>query len=143
MALANGAAEAMVDFVIQITKDTDQAQVLFKRYRAAQRRFHKADARVRALVGERRPAALARARLEADTAKLRAEDLAARYRASTAEAETASSLDVIAPAATTDSDRGDKLQELIVIGAIAGIVLGFGLALLRSNWTLLRSLRNR
>lgn len=145
IAMANSAAEAMVDYVISLTRNTDQSRELFDDYRAAQRRFHEADDRVRRLLGtdraRRRPELLRRARLAADTAKLRAEDLAARYRQSTTEQMTASELDVIAPAATTESDREDVLQQLLVIGAVAGLVLGLALALLRSNWSLLRNLR--
>lgn len=141
LAMANGAAAEMVDYVDSLTRDTDEAKALFEQYKTAQRRFHVADDRVRRLLGKRRPAQLRRARLAADTARLRAEDLAARYRLSTSQAMASSRLDVIAPAAATSSDRADKLQELVVIGAIAGIVLGLGLALLRSNWNLLRSLR--
>ncbi|HEX8646071.1 MAG TPA: hypothetical protein VF715_04170 [Thermoleophilaceae bacterium] len=141
--LANSAATAMVDYVVDLTRDTDQSARLFDQYRKAQRRFHAADARVRRLIPRerRRPAQLRQARLDADVAKLRAEDLAARYRQSTAEVMTASDLEVIAPAATTTSDREDTLQTLLVIGAIAGLVLGLGLALVRSNWSLLRAVR--
>lgn len=141
IALANSGAEAMVDFIVDLTRDTDQSKALFDDYRKAQRRFHEADERVRRLLGRKRPAQLRRARLAADVARLRAEDLAARYRQSTTEVMAASSLDVIAPAATTESDRRDKLQQLLVIGAIAGLVLGLLLALLRSNWSLLRAVR--
>ena len=42
------------------------------------------------------------------------------------------------PAATADSDRGTVLQESLLIGLVAGIVLGFAAALLRANWVLIR-----
>jgi uncharacterized protein involved in exopolysaccharide biosynthesis len=84
---------------------------------------------------------LARAQLVEDSAQLRASDLANRYRAVSLDGSTASRMNLIAPAATADSDRSDVLEQLVVIGAIAGLVLGIGLALLRSNWQLLRTLR--
>ncbi len=47
-------------------------------------------------------------------------------------------LQLVVPAANAESDKGSVLQESLLIGLVAGIVLGFALAMLRANSTLIR-----
>jgi uncharacterized protein involved in exopolysaccharide biosynthesis len=44
----------------------------------------------------------------------------------------------VVPAATATSDESSVLQQSLLIGLVAGLVLGFALAMLRSNWLLVR-----
>jgi len=47
-------------------------------------------------------------------------------------------LQLVVPASTADSDKSSVLQQSLLIGLVAGLVLGFALALLRANWYLVR-----
>jgi uncharacterized protein involved in exopolysaccharide biosynthesis len=144
VALANAGSEALIDYIADIS-ETDESRDLFRRYREAQVEVRRAQARVQRILrggttkAEERK--LAQAQLTEDSAQLRASDLANRYRAISLDGSTASRLRLIAPAAEADSDRRDVMEQLLVVGAVGGLVLGLALALLRSNWGLLRTLR--
>jgi hypothetical protein len=85
--------------------------------------------------------ALARALVDLDAAKLRASNLSNIYRSISADPTSGSPLRLIAPAATASSDRRQVLEQLILLGLAAGIVIGLGIALLRANRGRLRAMR--
>ena len=142
IALANAGADALIDYVKKVNT-TDEADDLFRRYQKAQAKARRAEQRTQRLLrsSRRNSPAATEARIEQDAAALKASDLANRYRAATVEANSASKLTLIGPANESESDRDDVLEQLLLIGAIAGLVLGLALALLRTNWPVLRSLR--
>ncbi|HEX8065464.1 MAG TPA: hypothetical protein VF520_02935 [Thermoleophilaceae bacterium] len=144
IALANAGAEALMAYIPRViaSGETRSLFVRFKEAQAAARRAEEHSQRVLKRRG-RLSRAFTTARTAEDIAQLRASELGNRYRSASGDASAASRLRLLAPAANADSDRREVLERLIVIGAVAGLLLGLGLALLRSNWTLLRSLRRR
>jgi uncharacterized protein involved in exopolysaccharide biosynthesis len=144
IALANAGAQALIDYVTDVNRNTESRRFL-RQYRDAQREVQGLQRRVERLQrgGRRRRDELGRAQISLDAAQLRASNLANLYRASSIEPTTTSPLTLIAPAAKADSDRRDILEQMIIIGGAAGLILGLGLTLLRSNWGRLRTLRGK
>jgi hypothetical protein len=140
--LANAGAEALMTYVRRINR-TSEADELFKRYRKAQAEARRAERRTQGILqsDRRRSRAATEARIAQDVAALRASELAERYRSASASAANASRLTLIAPASAAGSDRRDVLEQLLLAGAVGGLVLGLALALLRTNWRILRTLR--
>ena len=48
---------------------------------------------------------------------------------------------LIAPAASTGSDRRGTLELAMIVGLVAGVVVAIGAVLVRANWPYLRDLR--
>jgi hypothetical protein len=140
--LANAGAQALISYVGR-TARSDQAQALFRRYQRAAIESRSAEAHTQSLlkVSSKPRSALTRAHIAEDLAQLRATDLANRYRAASGDSGANSRLTLIVPAADAKSDQRDVLERLLVIGAVGGLVLGLGLALLRTNWGVVRALR--
>jgi hypothetical protein len=141
--LANAGARALIAYVTDLSR-TGAAKRLLRQYRTAQAKVRELEARLRRLGHKRgvRSSTLARAQLDIDEADLKATQLANNYRAETSSNEVSGAhLELLAPAAGAKSDRRSVLEELIVIAAAAGLVLGFAFALLRTNWGVLRARR--
>jgi hypothetical protein len=141
--LANAGAESLMAYVRTATGTGEDARTLFRQFKRAQRDTRDAEQHVQDLLHEKNPSgrSLARARLREDAARLRASELSNRYRASRSDAAQASRLTLIAPAASAESDRRDKLEQMVALAAVGGLLLGLAAALLVTNWPLLRSLR--
>lgn len=138
IALANAGGTALIRYIEDVTTD-DQALELLKAFRQARGRTFRARRILDRLEREdASAAAIRRARLDVETAALRAERLANEFRGGQREPAEAQLLQLIGPAAEADSDFWSVLQRLLLVGAAAGLVLGFALALLRENRALLR-----
>jgi hypothetical protein len=136
--LANSAALALINYVTRLNVRQQQSRSLgrFRRARVVAER-----ARTRLLRIERdRPGSRAaqRARVRFATAELNARSIGGRVIGATAAPSAENLLQLVVPAATAGSDRSSVLQQSLLIGLVAGLVLGFALALLRSNWALVR-----
>ena len=143
--LANAGAQALIDYVTEVNRNTEGRR-LFRQYREAQREVQRIQRRVERLARRNGRAAreeLGRAQISLDAAQLRASSLANLYRNASIEPATTSPLTLIAPAAKADSDRREVMEQMIIVAAAAGLVLGLGFALLRANWARLRALRGR
>ena len=142
VALANAGAQALIGYVRRVNR-SNEPQRLFKEYQRAQAAARRAERRTINLLrsSKRESRESTEAKVAQDLARLKAEDLAQRYRAASVESAAASRLTLIAPAAEADSDRRDVLEQLLIVGTVGGLVLGFALALLLANWRLLGTLR--
>ena len=136
--LANAAGAELIRYVTKLNvQQQDDTQLT--RYRRAQARAEKA--RTRLLRAARRnpnSEAAEQARLDLRTAELHARSVGARVLQATAAPSAENLLQLVVPAADAESDKSDVLKEALLIGLAAGIVLGFALAMLRANWTLIR-----
>ena len=83
-------------------------------------------------------AAAEEARIDLQTALLHARSVGARVLQASVAPSPENLLQLVVPAATATPTGATVLQESLLIGLVAGIVLGFGLALLRANWVLIR-----
>jgi capsular polysaccharide biosynthesis protein len=140
--LANEAARALISYVAKVSRDT-RSRTALTRYRRAATEVVRLQRRANTLsnAGPNRLKDLQRAIVDVDAAKLRASNLSNVYRAISADPTSGSPLKLIAPAATASSDRRQVLEQLILIGVAAGLVLGLGLALLLANRGKLRAMR--
>jgi hypothetical protein len=145
VALANAGADSLIRYVGRATGISGDARSLFREFKRAQGDARRAERQVQDLLKRSRRSSkeLARRQLAEDTARLRASDLSNRYRAARSDAAQASRLTLIAPAAKADSDRRDVLEGMIALAAVGGLVLGLAVALLLTNWRVLRTLRPR
>lgn len=137
--LANAAALQLIRYVTRLNVRQQEDRAL-QRYRRAQEQAEEARTKVLRITRNRpNSAAAEKARIELSTAQLHARSIGARVLQATVAPSPENLLQLVVPAATADSDRDTVLQESLLIGLVAGIVLGFGLALLRANWLLIRS----
>ena len=136
--LANAAAAQLIQYVTRLNvRQQDDTQLA--RFRRAQAQAERARTRLVRIARERPNSAAAEdARLDFRTAALHARTVAARVVQATAAPSAENLLQLVVPAANAESDKGDVLQESLLIGLAAGIVLGFALAMLRANSTLIR-----
>jgi uncharacterized protein involved in exopolysaccharide biosynthesis len=134
VALANGGARALIRYVTRLNR-RERASGLLEDYRAALADVSRAERRVRrltALRGADSPS-VARARRQVAAARLEVDTVGNQYRAAEGTGNDENLLQLIAPAATAASDRFDVLQRLLLLGLVAGALLGIALALLRAN----------
>jgi capsular polysaccharide biosynthesis protein len=137
--LANAAALALINYVTKVNVRQQQSRSL-QRYRRAQAQVERARTRLlRVVEGTGADSRAAeRARVNLRTAELNARTLGQRVLGASVAPSPENLLQLIVPAATAESDRSSVLQQSLLIGLVAGVVLGFALALLRANWHLLR-----
>jgi capsular polysaccharide biosynthesis protein len=136
--LANGAALALMSYVTKLNVRQQQSRSL-QRYRRARAQVERIRTRVLRLQREQpKSRAAERARVDLQTADLNARSVGARVLGASAGPPVGNLLQLVVPAHTADSDKSSVLQRSLLIGLVAGLVLGFALALLRSNWHLVR-----
>ena len=134
--LADAAAAALVDYAFELNSGTEQSQPLLRRYRVASRRYRRAQARSSELPLD--APARQRAEVREDTARLKQQVAGALYQQSLAGQATTGLVQRLAPAAPATNDRWSVMQQLVAGGLIAGLLIGIGLAVWRSNRVALR-----
>ncbi len=147
VALANAGADELIAYVTKLNLRQERSANL-SRYRAASRRVQRAALRVQALTA--RGAAtrrglrtkLEKARTELATRQIAAAAIAGEINRGAQAPNSKNLLQLIVPAAEASSDRDDVLQQLLIIAAVSGLVIGLALALLRTNWGYLRRARS-
>lgn len=136
--LANGGALALIEYVTKLNVRQQQSRSL-GRFRRAQAAAERARTRLlRISRGRPNSRAAQRARVDLRTAELNARSVGARVVGATVVPSPENLLQLVVPAANADSDRSSVLQQALLIGVVAGLLLGFALALLRANWHLVR-----
>ena len=137
VALANATAAALIKYVEQLQRQQESGSLL-NSFREAARRFDAARRRLQRLQRQgASTAAIDRARVEFFTQQARTEAVRLQYRNNEGGIPPEGLLQLALPAADADSDRWSVLQQLMLIGLGAGLVVGLGLALLRENRALL------
>jgi uncharacterized protein involved in exopolysaccharide biosynthesis len=141
VALANATSRALITYVEDLNRRQESGSLL-NRFRDAARQFDAARRRLQRLQRQgARPAAVDRARLDFFTQQARTEAIRLQYRNNEGGLPPEGLLQLALPAVDADSDRWSVLQQLMLIGLGAGLVLGLGLALLRENRALLSRAR--
>jgi uncharacterized protein involved in exopolysaccharide biosynthesis len=145
--LANAASRALIDYVAVLNR-TSGATKLLARYRRADvvatvalRRLDRANLIYAHHKTHRAANAVVQATADYDKAHLFATQLAGVYSASLSEAPGNNLLQLETPALNASSDSGSVLATLILIGGVAGLLVGLVLSLLRANRRLLTAAR--
>lgn len=133
VALANAAAAAMVDYGRRGAASPQRGTRLLEQYRGAVRRRAEARQRVRRLeLNGASDALVADARADFEAENLRVSTASDAYRESQRATVTGGVVEALAPALAAESDRGAKMQLFGFAGVLGGLLLGMGLALLRT-----------
>lgn len=129
--LADAAAAALRDYADELNSGREAGDELRARFSSASLEFRAA---LEALAGAP-PGSTSRRRLQSrvDLARLEKRTLGFLYGQSQVGQATSGLVQQLAPAAEAESDRGDVLVDLLVAAAIAGLLIGLGLAVLRAN----------
>jgi hypothetical protein len=136
--LVNAAALELIRYVTKLNVKQQQSRSL-SRFRRARAVAERARTRLIRIQGKHPGSSAAeRARVQLQTAELNARAVGARVVGATVAPTPENLLQLVVPAASADSDESSVLQEALLIGLVAGLVLGFALALVRANWHLVR-----
>jgi hypothetical protein len=128
MRLANASATALVLYVRNLNRANPEAARLLAQYKAATQAYGQAIAQRAKLRGDQTDAIIrAEARLQQE--RLRLGTIEGLYRTSQVGQASPNTLQVLAYAATTTTDRNSMLQRVIFGGAVAGLLLGSLLAI--------------
>jgi capsular polysaccharide biosynthesis protein len=134
IALARAASDETATQVRALTTSNVEAGQLLTRFRAATTQAAITASRAGQLrSAHASPQTIIAAQTQADTARLRANTVANLYNAALANSGAAAQVHVISAAVSATSDRGDVLQQLILVGGLAGLVAGAGVAALRER----------
>jgi capsular polysaccharide biosynthesis protein len=132
--LGQAASNETVAQVQALTSRTNEADQLLTRFKAAAAKAQQADAHVARLRARgASQSTILTAQTASETAKLGVQTLANLYGQARANSGGAAQAHVVNAAATATSDRGDVLQQLVLLGVLAGLVAGAGLAVLRER----------
>ena len=137
-ALADAGAGALTDYAVELNSGTDQSRPLLRRYRAASRDYRRARisaAQLKVTDPDRRDA-----EVREDMARLKQQVAGVLYQQSLAGQATTGLVQRLAPAAPATNDRWPVMQRLVAAALIAGLLIGVGLAVWRSNRITLRRL---
>jgi len=137
IATANATGQALRTYVSELNADNPDSERIYGAFLLAARDRVEAQRAVRAAeaAAVRRPNArslqrLVNAQSRAAGAALRADSLRDQYSASIAGTGSASILQVVNPASSARSDRGDAIQRLAVLGLLFGLLIGLMLVVL-------------
>ena len=137
IALANAAGRGLTTYVIKLNQNA-QANTVLRDYQRAQSDVDAAQRRVGSAQRSGNAATVQQAQVNLQTAQLKASTLEQRYRFESGNAAPPNLVQMLSPATTATSDFSSRLQEVLLIGLVAGVVVGLALALLRANAELLR-----
>jgi hypothetical protein len=136
--LTRAASEETAKQVRGLVNRNSQAEQVIPRYEAASAEATRTASRVQQLRGQRASTqAVVAAQTRADTARLRATVLATLYGQAVANSGGAAQVHIIKAAQSATSDRAQVLEQLVLLGVLAGFVAGAALAALRERRLLL------
>jgi hypothetical protein len=137
IATANAAGQALGRYVANLNAENPDSERIYAAFLLAARDRVDAERAVRAaeVAADRRRNArnlqrLITAQSRAAGAALRVDSLRDQYKASIAGTGSASLLQVVNPASSATSDRGDAVQRLAVLGLLFGLLIGLMLVVL-------------
>jgi len=137
IALANAAGKGLTTYVIKLNQNA-QANTILGDFQRAQRDVDAAQRRLGSAQRSGSAATAQQAQLTLQTAQLKASTLEQRYRFESGNEAPPNLVQMLSPATTATSDFSSRLQEVLLIGLVAGVVVGLALALLRANAELVR-----
>lgn len=130
-ALADLSADSLVNYAIRLNSGRSASGRLLDRYRSASRDFQRANSQLgRVSKGSPRRGAV---ETRVDLARLERQTVGFLYQQSQAGQAATQLVQKLAPADKATSDRGKILRDYVAGGAIAGVLIGIGLAVARAN----------
>jgi hypothetical protein len=129
-ALADAMADSLVDYAIELNRGRSASQRLLDRYERASRQFI---AERQRLDRARRPRARRQIEQRLSVAKLERDTAGFLYGQSKAGEAVTELVQKLAPASPPTSDRDEKTRDYAAGAAIAGVLIGIGLAVARAN----------
>jgi uncharacterized protein involved in exopolysaccharide biosynthesis len=129
--LANTTAQSLVNYAIDLNDGDEKSEALRRRFLTASKRMREAHARSQRLQPNDPEWQAAQTRL--DVARLEMQTAGTLFQQSQAGKATTNLVQLLAPAAPATSDRQEVLQQLVAAGLIAGLLVGLGLAVARTN----------
>jgi capsular polysaccharide biosynthesis protein len=137
--LARAASSETTAQVRTLTSSKSEAGQLLAQYQADSASATRAASQVGQLRGQHVSSqVIVAAQTRADLARLRANTSAALYGQARANAGGAAQAHVLSSAVSATSDRGSVIEQLVLVGALAGLVAGGALATLRERRLLVR-----
>ncbi len=140
--LANLTTSALVAYITQLNQQVPDAPRLYARFvnATAKANAHRMTEQRLAKMIAQTPhpssalrAAEVRSKTAADTAAARAQALKQAYTNALAGQSNTQTVEILAPASSTRSDRTSKLEILLFAGLVAGLLVGTALATLRAG----------
>jgi capsular polysaccharide biosynthesis protein len=138
--LANTAAGTLISYVTKLNSTNPDVPRLYARFQDAAldyahklRAQQQLQARTGRSGGTAAGAAIDRAVAATDAALLRREALRQAYQATQIGQSSTSLVQVLAPASFASSDRTSIFELALVLGVVAGLIIGLALATLRAN----------
>jgi capsular polysaccharide biosynthesis protein len=133
--LANAMSRQLVTYVTSLGTSNARGRSLLRHYRQAARAYQTALAaqgRAQRAYDQarsaRNQARLIRSRSEASTAKLRSDTIRSRYEQSQQTLTNSTALQLLSSARSAQSDRRSKFELAVLIGLVAGLIVGAALA---------------
>lgn len=140
-ALADAAADSLVKYAFDLNSGADEGDRLLRRYVAASRDYRRASLEAARLdQSDRRRRG---PQVRADIARLKQTVAGTLYQQALAGQATINLVQKLAPAAPPSSDREKVLQQALAGALIAGLLIGIGLAVWRTNRVTVRRLGGR
>lgn len=140
--LADLTADSLVDYAIDLNAGASSSKRMLKRFLAASKRLQRINAK-RDRVARRNGDNLRALNTQSSVADLRMRTAGALYQQSQVGQAETELVQKLAPAARPTNDRQSVLQEYVAGAALAGILIGVGLAVARANAMARRRLGER
>ena len=137
--IANAASKALIDYVGRLNRTESELDRVATQYRAAALDYSKKQdvvSRLERSVNNGSTSArkdLVKARADLSSARLERDSLQATYTTLQQSGSAAPTLEIFSLADGAESDRAETVQVLGLIGLIAGLLAGAGLATVRAN----------
>lgn len=140
VSLANAMTTSLIRYVLRLNRTNPDAPRLLAQFRSAALRYERAlrtqqrlDSRATRTGSLGDQQAANQARVSTQQALLERETFRTGYQTSQEGQSSSSQIQVLAPAARASNDRTTVLEELILAGLVAGILVGLAAATLREN----------
>lgn len=141
--MANTASKALVTYLAKVNSNRRTLDALFAQVSQAELNFHRAHSKIPKLQKDRLTVAGQRAIAAAGTAQVKLNAAVQSYNQSLQAQSLNSLLQPVSYAAQATSNRTSTLEIALLGAAVVGAILGIGLATLRANMVLRRSLSLR
>jgi hypothetical protein len=130
--LADASADSLLDYAVKLNAGRATSKKMLKRFLAASKRLQRVNEKRDRAARRKRPN-LNKLQTQSDTADLLVRTAGVLYQQSQAGQVLTELVQKLAPAGRPTSDRRSILQEYIAGAALAGILIGIGLAVARAN----------